>query len=110
MSDISNAQLLSYVFLFIMSLPILLAIWVVSYYLLDKFSHNLAPFLRWTRGLLAGVVLVYLLTVFDIDGDHMLIMMWLAAQSARGDGELWSSLVRIVKGDTEKPETDHSLP
>jgi hypothetical protein len=102
MSEFNDTQLLSYFFIFVFSLPALLAIWTVGYYLLDMFSHNLAPFLRWARGLTAGAFLVYLLTVFDIDGDHMLIMMWFAAQSARGDGELWTTIQRVMSGASKQ--------
>jgi hypothetical protein len=102
MPDISNTQLLSYIFIFVLSLPAFFALWLLSYYFLGRVSFLLDPFLRWTRGLLAGAVLVYLLIIFDIDGDHLLIMMWVAAQSAKGDGELWSTLVRFAKG--ESPE------
>ena len=96
----SDNTLLSYFFIFVLSLPAFFAIWLVSYYFLGKVSYLLDPFLRWARGLLAGSVLVYLLIIFDIDGDHLLIMMWVAAQSARGEGELWSTLVRFAKGDS----------
>jgi hypothetical protein len=94
-----TSELLRYCFMFVLSLPVLLAIWVASSYFLQRMSHVLSPFMRWIRGLAAGAALVYLLIIFDIDGDHVLIMMWFAAQSARGDGELWTTLVRLVKGE-----------
>ena len=98
-----TTELVRYFFMFVLSLPLLLAIWVVSSYLLQRMSHILSPFMRWIRGLTAGAALVYLLIIFDIDGDHVLIMMWFAAQSARGDGELWTTLVKLVKGEPAAP-------
>lgn len=68
-------------------------------FVIETFSHVLIPVLRWARGLLAGLVIVLLMIQFDVEGDHVIIMMWLAAQSASGDGEIWETIRRIMRGE-----------